>query len=131
MTCAKALGGKIALITGAARGIGFATAVELSRLGADIVGLDLPGSPWDELRAAVDGAGRQLLACDGDASDETAWQTVLTKVQRQFGRIDPEALQDKQLIDTRGLWTWRKAKKPDARIEGKKSRDARLRSGGP
>jgi NAD(P)-dependent dehydrogenase (short-subunit alcohol dehydrogenase family) len=88
MTCAKALGGKIALITGAARGIGFATAVELSRLGADIVGLDLPGSPWDELRAAVDGAGRQLLACDGDASDETAWQTVLTKVQRQFGRID-------------------------------------------
>ncbi|TIU90777.1 MAG: UDP-N-acetyl-D-mannosamine dehydrogenase, partial [Mesorhizobium sp.] len=35
--------------------------------------------------------------------------------------VDPEALKDKKLIDTRGLWTWRKARKPDARIEGKKS----------
>jgi UDP-N-acetyl-D-mannosaminuronic acid dehydrogenase len=51
---------------------------------------------------------------------------VLLVDHRQFGLIDPEALKDKQLIDTRGLWTWRKAKKPDARIEGKKSRDARL-----
>jgi UDP-N-acetyl-D-mannosaminuronic acid dehydrogenase len=51
---------------------------------------------------------------------------VLLVDHRQFGLIDPEALKDKQLIDTRGLWTWRKAKKPDARIEGKKSREQRL-----
>ena len=44
---------------------------------------------------------------------------VLLVDHRQFGLIDPEALKDKKLIDTRGLWTWRKARKPDARIEGK------------
>ena len=49
---------------------------------------------------------------------------VLLVDHRQFSLIDPEALQDKKLVDTRGLWTWRKAKKTDARIEGKKSREA-------
>lgn len=49
---------------------------------------------------------------------------VLLVDHRQFGLIDPAALADKKLIDTRGLWTWRKAKKPDARIEGKRSREA-------
>ena len=43
---------------------------------------------------------------------------------RQFNLIDPEALKDKKLVDTRGLWTWRKARKPDARIEGKHSKTA-------
>lgn len=51
---------------------------------------------------------------------------VLLVDHRQFSLIDPEALKDKQLIDTRGLWTWKKARKPDARIEGNKSREARL-----
>ena len=41
--------------------------------------------------------------------------------------IDPEALKDKKLVDTRGLWTWRKARKPDARIEGKKSKQPQFR----
>lgn len=44
---------------------------------------------------------------------------VLLVDHRQFSLIDPEALKDKKLIDTRGLWTWRKARKPDARIHGR------------
>ncbi|MHB1109309.1 MAG: UDP-N-acetyl-D-mannosamine dehydrogenase [Devosia sp.] len=44
---------------------------------------------------------------------------VLLVDHRQFNLIDPEALKDKKLIDTRGLWTWRKARKPDARINGR------------
>ena len=51
---------------------------------------------------------------------------VLLVDHRQFNLIDPEALQDKRLVDTRGLWTWRKARKPDARIEGKKSQAENL-----
>ncbi len=88
MMRSNGLEGKIVLITGAARGIGLAAALELSRQGADIVGLDLLGSPWDELRAAVEGEGRQLLVCEGDISDESAWTAALTKVRDQFGRID-------------------------------------------
>ncbi|MDP1731213.1 MAG: UDP-N-acetyl-D-mannosamine dehydrogenase [Devosia sp.] len=44
---------------------------------------------------------------------------VLLVDHRHFSLIDPEALKDKKLIDTRGLWTWRKARKPDARINGR------------
>ena len=39
---------------------------------------------------------------------------VLLVDHRQFGLIDPTALEGKLLIDTRGLWTWRKA--PNARF---------------
>ncbi|MBD8066768.1 UDP-N-acetyl-D-mannosamine dehydrogenase [Devosia sp. PTR5] len=46
---------------------------------------------------------------------------VLLVDHRQFSLIDPEALKDKKLIDTRGLWTWRKARRTDARIEGRNS----------
>lgn len=49
---------------------------------------------------------------------------VLLVDHRQFNFIDSESLKDKKLVDTRGLWTWRKARRPDARIEGKKSNPA-------
>jgi UDP-N-acetyl-D-mannosaminuronic acid dehydrogenase len=41
---------------------------------------------------------------------------VLLVDHRQYALIDPEALKGKRLIDTRGLWTWRKARRTDARI---------------
>jgi UDP-N-acetyl-D-mannosaminuronic acid dehydrogenase len=44
---------------------------------------------------------------------------VLLVDHRQFSLIDASALKDKKLIDTRGLWTWKKAQRPDARIDGK------------
>nr|WP_295886639.1 UDP-N-acetyl-D-mannosamine dehydrogenase [uncultured Devosia sp.] len=46
---------------------------------------------------------------------------VLLVDHRHFNLIDPEALKDKKLVDTRGLWTWRKARRTDARIEGRNS----------
>jgi UDP-N-acetyl-D-mannosaminuronic acid dehydrogenase len=50
---------------------------------------------------------------------------VLLVDHRQFSLIDSNALLDKKLVDTRGLWTWRKARKPDARIAGRASRSDR------
>lgn len=50
---------------------------------------------------------------------------VLLVDHRQFNFVDPESLKDKKLVDTRGLWTWRKARKPDARIEGRKNKGER------
>lgn len=49
---------------------------------------------------------------------------VLLVDHRQFNLIDAEALKDKKLVDTRGLWTWRKGRKPDARIVGTRMRRA-------
>src|SRR5690606_28364171 len=65
---------------------------------------------------------RGIVFADALSAIDRADIVVLLVDHRQFGLIDPDALQDKKLVDTRGLWTWRKARKPDARIEGKKSR---------
>ncbi|MEP6808639.1 MAG: UDP-N-acetyl-D-mannosamine dehydrogenase [Chthoniobacterales bacterium] len=69
--------------------------------------------------------GRGIDFVDPLSAIDRADIVVLLVDHRQFNFIDPESLRDKQLVDTRGLWTWRKARKPDARVEGSKSRAAR------
>lgn len=71
----------------------------------------------DELR------NRGIVFTDALSAIDEADIVVLLVDHRQFNFIDPEALKDKALVDTRGLWTWRKARKPDARIEGKATRE--------
>lgn len=88
MMRASGLEGKTAVITGATRGIGMATAAQLSREGADIIALDLAGSPWEALRIEVERNGRKLLACEGDVADEMAWAAIIESARERFGRID-------------------------------------------
>ncbi|TIU03671.1 MAG: UDP-N-acetyl-D-mannosamine dehydrogenase, partial [Mesorhizobium sp.] len=65
--------------------------------------------------------GKGIVFTDALSAIDQCDIVVLLVDHRQFNLVDPEALKDKKLIDTRGLWTWRKARKPDARIEGKKT----------
>lgn len=88
MTTANQLRGRVALVTGAAQGIGMATASMLARAGADIVALDLAGSEWDTLRQAVAGNGQRFLSFEGDVAEEATWSTLATGVREKFGRID-------------------------------------------
>jgi NAD(P)-dependent dehydrogenase (short-subunit alcohol dehydrogenase family) len=88
MTCVGQLQGRVAVVTGAAQGIGLATAAMLARAGADIVALDLPGSDWTALEQAVSGHGRALLIVEGDVADETVWSVLSGQVTARFGRID-------------------------------------------
>ncbi len=88
MTGANDLRGRVALVTGATRGIGLAAAAILARAGADIVGMDLAGSHWDELRDTVAASGHALLCGSGDVADETAWSELAAGVRGRFGRID-------------------------------------------
>lgn len=81
----QALAGKVALVTGAARGIGEATARALAREGATVVVMDRP----EELAAAqsVAGAiGGSALACD--ITDADAAGKILTHVAAEHGGLD-------------------------------------------
>jgi 3-oxoacyl-[acyl-carrier protein] reductase len=65
---ARPLEGKVALVTGASRGIGAAIAATLGRDGAKVVGLDVPQAEAD-LRAVTEAIGGDSLALDITAED--------------------------------------------------------------
>jgi NAD(P)-dependent dehydrogenase (short-subunit alcohol dehydrogenase family) len=76
MTMAGRLDGKVCVITGAAGGIGAATAEAFAREGARVVGVDLhDGSPGD-------------LALAVDVTDEQAVHDMYARVREELGRID-------------------------------------------
>jgi len=102
-------------------------AVEVVKLLADVPNIKLVAAEPHIRALPRELEGKGIVFTDALSAIDTADIVVLLVDHRQFGLIDPEALADKKLIDTRGLWTWRKAKKPDARIEGKKAREDRQR----
>ena len=82
------LAGKIALVSGATRGIGLAIATRLAQLGADVAALDLAGSDPADFTAALAAAGRRALVCEGDVTDSGAWSAALAAVEGAFGGLD-------------------------------------------
>ncbi|CAN7627999.1 UDP-N-acetyl-D-mannosamine dehydrogenase [Rhizobium sp. LjRoot254] len=61
--------------------------------------------------------GKGVVMMDALSAIDCADIVVLLVDHRQFKLIDAEALKSKALVDTRGLWTWRKAHKPDRRMQ--------------
>jgi NAD(P)-dependent dehydrogenase (short-subunit alcohol dehydrogenase family) len=98
---ARLLAGKTAVITGAARGIGRATAVAFAREGADIVGVDIcavvdprsgvtPAMPEElnETGKLVSAAGRSWLGIKADTRDLPALRAAASRAEQEFGGID-------------------------------------------
>ncbi len=96
----KTLDGKVAFITGAARGMGRAHAVKLAGEGADVIALDAcaefdstdyPGATADDLAETVklvERQGRRIVARQADVRDAGAVDAVVADGLAEFGRLD-------------------------------------------
>src|SRR5262245_20006543 len=80
------LTGQVAIITGAARGIGQACAWALAREGADIVAADL--GPGADTVARVKELGRRAIDVPTDVTRRDSVRQLMERVIEEFGRID-------------------------------------------
>jgi 7-alpha-hydroxysteroid dehydrogenase len=79
---------KVAIITGAGRGIGAQTAKTYAEAGADIVLAARTKEQLDEVAEVVRGFGRRALVIPCDANDNEALVGLVTQTMAEFGRID-------------------------------------------
>jgi 3-oxoacyl-[acyl-carrier protein] reductase len=82
------LNGRVALVTGAARGIGAEIALRFARAGARVGVLDLTEGQAEGTVAAVAAAGGQALALGADVSEAGLVEAAVSRVAEQFGGLD-------------------------------------------
>ncbi|HME97899.1 MAG TPA: SDR family NAD(P)-dependent oxidoreductase [Methylomirabilota bacterium] len=80
--------GRIAVVSGAANGIGRASALRLAREGADLVVVDREGDALLSVAREIEAAGRQVLPITADWTDQRAVAEAFAAIRRRFGRID-------------------------------------------
>jgi 3-oxoacyl-[acyl-carrier protein] reductase len=82
------LKGKIAVVTGAAQGIGRAVALGMGREGANVVVADLQGEKAQSVAGELHAAGAEALALEVNVASETSVKRMAREVFGQFGRAD-------------------------------------------
>ena len=107
------LAGRVALVTGAAHGIGRAAALALSAAGAAAVILDIDRDSADAVAAEIRGSGGRAIAVKADVSDEAAVDEAIGRTMSEFGRLDI-------LVNNAGLG----ARTPTVELESKAWRRA-------
>jgi len=81
----SSMAGRVALVTGAARGIGLSTVRLLSEQGVRIAAFDLPGSDWAEVTQATD---TSTLLFEGDVSNSGDWERCIAQTLARFSQLD-------------------------------------------
>jgi 3-oxoacyl-[acyl-carrier protein] reductase len=79
---------KVAIITGAGRGIGAATAKLFSQHGAKLVVNDLDQTPLETLKETIRAGGGEMEGVAGDVTDPRLIQSLVTTADEAYGRLD-------------------------------------------
>ena len=82
------LDGRVAVVTGAGRGIGAAEAIKLAQEGANVAVLDLTEEACRDTVEAVEAMGAEALAVGADVSNAKEVTAAFEKIGDRFGRID-------------------------------------------
>lgn len=83
------LAGKVSLVTGASRGIGAATAVQLAQMGSDVVlNFRNKGARAEAVAEEIAALGRIAFPVQADLTAEEELQAMMTAVRDKFGRLD-------------------------------------------
>ncbi len=89
MTQNKILSGKVALVTGASRGIGKAIAISLGKLGAEvIVNYSASDASAEEVVKSINEKGESSYKLKFDVSDEESVNKAVNQIIRDSGKID-------------------------------------------
>src|SRR6476661_9868930 len=80
--------GKVALVTGAANGIGRSAVLVLAREGAKIVATDLQDEKGEGLLRELRASGCECAYYHHDVTREEDWQSIVAQIRSRFGRLD-------------------------------------------
>jgi len=82
------LSGKVALVTGAGRGIGLAIALRLAEYGADVIVSDIDADTAKTAAAEIEKLGRKAMAIPGNVAKFEDCQNIINAAAEAFGHID-------------------------------------------
>lgn len=82
------LTGKVAIITGAANGMGAAEAVLFAKEGAKVVATDIQESALQQVLEQMKEAGGEGIVMKHDVTSEEGWEQVVAEAVNQFGKVD-------------------------------------------
>ncbi|WP_304191088.1 SDR family NAD(P)-dependent oxidoreductase [Phenylobacterium aquaticum] len=88
MALDKELDGRVAIVTGASRGIGRAIAARLAEAGARLVLTGRTAADVKDAAAAIVAQGGEAVGLAADTGDSAAWSRVVETAQSRFGGLD-------------------------------------------